>query len=67
MAHMTLAQFVEAVGQQGAAEALGVNQSAISKALRKGREIFVKRSGKGKYTAHEVRPFPSQINSSQAA
>ena len=45
--------------QHIAAQELGVQQAAISKAIRVGREIFVTRHEDGSVSATEVRPFPS--------
>ena len=57
VARISLAEFAK--GRQHIAEReLGVQQGAISKALRVGREIFVTRHADGTVTATEVRPFP---------
>ncbi|WP_309295587.1 Cro/CI family transcriptional regulator [Pseudomonas parakoreensis] len=45
--------------QHAAAQELGVQQAAISKAIRVGREIYVTRHADGSITATEVRAFPS--------
>ncbi|WP_353954818.1 Cro/CI family transcriptional regulator [Pseudomonas siliginis] len=45
--------------QHVAAQELGVQQAAISKAIRVGREIYVTPHADGSYTATEVRAFPS--------
>ncbi|MGU0056790.1 Cro/CI family transcriptional regulator [Enterobacter hormaechei] len=37
---ISLAEFVGEVGQAKAADAIGVHQTAISKAIRVGRQIF---------------------------
>lgn len=60
MNRISLNDFVADVGQQRAAEQLGVTQGAISKAIRTGRMIFVEVIGDQKFKAEEVKPFPSQ-------
>lgn len=45
--------------QHEAARDLGVQQAAISKAIRVGRNIFVTRQADGSYRATEEKPFPS--------
>lgn len=57
VARIPLAEFAKR-RQHAAALELGVQQAAISKALRVGREIFVTRNPDGTVTAIEVRPFP---------
>ena len=57
VAGIPLAEFARG-RQHIAARELGVQQAAISKALRVGREIFVVRHVDGTVTATEVRPFP---------
>lgn len=57
MQKITLSDFVEEVGQNKAAEMLGVTQPAIHKAIHKARKIFVYRSLSAVF-AEEVRPFP---------
>ncbi|WP_368669170.1 Cro/CI family transcriptional regulator [Pseudomonas tolaasii] len=57
VARIPLAEFAKG-RQHIAARELGVQQAAISKALRVGREIFVNRHADGTVTATEVRPFP---------
>jgi len=57
VARIPLAEFAKG-RQHIAARELGVQQAAISKALRVGREIFVIRHADGTVTATEVRPFP---------
>ncbi len=42
------------------AQRLGVRQSAISKALRLGRRIYVKTLDDGSVEAEEIRPFPAK-------
>lgn len=57
VARIPLAEFAKG-RQHIAARELGVQQAAISKALRVGREIFVIRHADGTVTATEVRPLP---------
>lgn len=57
VARIPLAEFAKG-RQHIAARELGVQQAAISKALRVGREIFVIRHADGTVTATEVRHFP---------
>ncbi|HHQ6589181.1 TPA: Cro/CI family transcriptional regulator [Serratia fonticola] len=59
MEKITLADYVEANGQAKAADLIGVHQTAISKAVRVGRKIFIKKMPDGTIEAEEVRPFPS--------
>ncbi len=53
-----LKEFVKEVGQEKAANAIGVHQTAISKALKVGREIYVTKKSDGTVEAEELRPFP---------
>ncbi|HAH8787708.1 TPA: hypothetical protein HIQ84_001861 [Escherichia coli] len=53
-----LTEYVGEVGQVQAANAIGVHQTAISKAIRVGRQIFVNKLPDGKIQAEEIRPFP---------
>ncbi|MGU3523068.1 Cro/CI family transcriptional regulator [Enterobacteriaceae bacterium C23F] len=55
---ISLAQYVREVGQIKAASALGVHQTAISKAIRVGRQIFIDKLPTGEVKAIEYRPFP---------
>ena len=59
MKRVNLADYVDAHGQAKTAEAIGVTQGAISKALRVGRNIFINLHPDGKIEAEERRPFPS--------
>lgn len=59
MKKLTLKEFAELEGQVQAANMLGVRQSAISKALRLRRNIFVEVYQDGSVKAEEVKPFPS--------
>lgn len=45
---ISLAEYVDEVGQARAADAIGVHQTAISKAIRVGRKIFVNTLPDGK-------------------
>ncbi|MCS2155499.1 Cro/CI family transcriptional regulator [Scandinavium sp. H11S7] len=55
-----LSEYVLANGQAKTAEALGVYQSAISKALKHKRKVNILVKENGKIEAEEVRPFPSK-------
>lgn len=55
---ISLTEYVDEVGQVQAANAIGVHQTAISKAIRVGRQIFVNKLPDGKIKAEEIRPFP---------
>lgn len=60
MLKKSLYEFVKQFNSQNiAAEKLCTSQGAISKALRKGREIYVIEEN-GVFSAFEVKPFPSQ-------
>ncbi|MCA7012495.1 Cro/CI family transcriptional regulator [Dickeya dadantii] len=58
MQKQTLAEFVRENGQARAADAIGVHQTAISKAVRTGRKIFVTSLPDGRVEAEELSPFP---------
>ncbi|CAM8293220.1 Cro/CI family transcriptional regulator [Morganella morganii] len=58
MKKITLSEFVSEVGQQKAADAFGIRQSAISKAIEKNRNIFVIQSDGVVLSAEEIKPFP---------
>lgn len=62
MKKVTLADYVKENGQAKAADIIGVHQTAISKAVRVGRNIFVTVLPDGKVVAEECRPFPSNKN-----
>lgn len=55
---ISLAQYVDEVGQAKAAQAIGVHQTAISKAVRVGRQIFIDKLPTGEVKAIEYREFP---------
>lgn len=60
MQSIPLTEFVDSVGQIKAAAALRMSQGGISKALKAAREVYVTQLGDGSYSAHELKPFPSQ-------
>ncbi|MBF8728593.1 hypothetical protein IR008_21195 [Pseudomonas putida] len=55
---LPLAEFARG-RQHEAAKDLGVQQAAISKAIRVGRAVFVTRMADGSHSATEEKPFPS--------
>ncbi|EPR9083549.1 Cro/CI family transcriptional regulator [Cronobacter dublinensis] len=57
---ISLREYAEQVGQSKAAAALGMRQSAISKALKLGRKVVVTIDGDGRVFAEEMKPFPTQ-------
>ncbi|WP_112070765.1 Cro/CI family transcriptional regulator [Klebsiella grimontii] len=59
---ISLADYVGEVGQAKADDAIGVHQTAISKAIRVGRKIFVNTLPDGKIKAEEIKPFPYSKN-----
>ena len=59
MDKVTLADYVKENGQAKAADIIGVHQTAISKAVRVGRKIFITTLPDGQVVAEEHRPFPS--------
>lgn len=67
MRRIPLKEFAAEKGQTQAAKLLGLTQGALNKALRVGREIYVIELEGGKYTAEELRPFPSQSQKTLAA
>ncbi|MBI6550426.1 Cro/CI family transcriptional regulator [Xenorhabdus lircayensis] len=60
MEKISLSEYVKLNGQAKTARLVGVHQTAISKALRSDRQIFLIRQEDGTYKAEECRPFPSQ-------
>ncbi len=62
MERIPLTAFATELGQNKAAELLGVRQSAISKAILKKRNIFVIKKQDGTVQAEEVKAFPSGKN-----
>lgn len=59
MKKITLEEFAGSMGQVKAAEMLGVRQSAVSKALRLKRKVFVLVLDDGSVQAEEIKPFPA--------
>lgn len=62
MERIPLTAFATELGQNKAAELLGVRQSAISKAILKKRNIYVIKKQDGSVEAEEVKAFPSGKN-----
>ncbi|WP_369813301.1 MULTISPECIES: Cro/CI family transcriptional regulator [Xenorhabdus] len=60
MKTIPLSEYVKQHGQAETANVLGVHQTAISKALKAERKIFLIRQEDGSYKAEEYRSFPSQ-------
>lgn len=61
MKQIPLAEYLSTYGTQAAlAEALGVNQSAISQMSRSGRNIHVTIHDDGRMEANEIRPVPAR-------
>lgn len=60
MTKITLKEFAERVGQVKAAKSLGIKQSAISKAIRLNRRIFISINSDGTVEAEEIKSFPTQ-------
>lgn len=58
MTRTTLQEYVSKNGQVKAARLLGVTQSAICKALKYKREIYIEEKD-GRVTSYEVKKFPS--------
>jgi len=58
MAKTTLQEYVSKNGQIKAAKLLGVTQSAICKALKYKRKIYIEEKN-GEVTSYEVKKFPS--------
>ncbi|HAQ86546.1 MAG TPA: hypothetical protein DCR78_08900 [Pseudomonas sp.] len=67
MQSISLAKFTAELGQAKAAQALGVTQGSLSKALRVGRHVFVIRHESGDCEAMELRAFPAQGRAKQGA
>lgn len=67
MQSIPLTKFADELGQAKAAQALGVTQGSLSKALRVGRHVFVIRHESGSCEAIELRSFPAQGRSKQGA
>ncbi len=62
MERVPLTVFAAEIGQNKAAELLGVRQSAISKAILKKRNIYVIKKQDGSVEAEEIKAFPSGKN-----
>lgn len=62
-----LSDYVLANGQSKTAEALGVYQSAISKALKHNRRVNILVHDNGKIEAQEIRSFPSKNKNEREA
>ena len=60
MKRIHITAFAQEFGQCEAATLLKMTQGALSKAIRRGRDIYVSKHADGTYTAEEVRSFPSQ-------
>lgn len=58
MKALTLKEFADEVSQSKAAVQLGVRQSAISKAIRTGRNVTVRIFPDGTVKAEETKDFP---------
>lgn len=62
MKRIPLTAFATEIGQNKAAEMLGVRQSAISKAILKKRNIYVIQKSDGTIEAEEIKSFPATKN-----
>lgn len=60
MQKITLKDYASQEGQAKAAAQLGVRQSAISKAIRAGRNVTVFIHDDGRIEAEELKSFPNQ-------
>lgn len=60
---ISLAEFAAEKGQTKAAELLGLYQSALSKAIKSGRDIQVIENEDGSFVAEETRKFPASAKS----
>ncbi|KLN96177.1 Cro/CI family transcriptional regulator [Moellerella wisconsensis] len=58
MERIPLSEYVKNNSQEKAASLIGVHQTAISKALREGRNILLTTTENG-IQAIEIKPFPS--------
>jgi hypothetical protein len=67
MQSIPLTKFADQLGQAKAAQALGVTQGSLSKALRVGRHVYVIRHESGTYEAMELRAFPAQGRAKKGA
>ncbi|HGJ5865516.1 hypothetical protein CBG25_12390 [Arsenophonus sp. ENCA] len=62
MLKIPLSDYLKENSQEKAANLIGVHQTAISKAIRTGRKIFLIPNKDGRFTAEEHKPFPSNKN-----
>lgn len=60
MKRLTLPQYVGIHGQEKVAQALGLYQGTISRAISAGRNINILVHENGKVEAEEIKPFPSK-------
>ncbi len=60
MKTISLDAYVKEKGQEVVAEQFGLHQTAISKAIRTGRDITIIQHPDGSVEAKEVKPFPSK-------
>lgn len=67
MKTLSLQQYLTDVGtQQTLADALGIQQSAVSQMVRSGRHIEITIDEDGSITANEIRPIPAKPKRSAA-
>lgn len=66
MIQKTLKEFADEGGQVRAAQALGMTQSGVARALIHGRKIFVTCKPDGTVFAEEIKPFPRPSKSHSA-
>ncbi|MCC8376773.1 hypothetical protein CKY10_12075 [Photorhabdus sp. HUG-39] len=62
MRTIPLSEYVLEKGQAKAADEIGCHQTAVSKALRTGRSIYVIQLPDGRVKAEEIKPFPNQVS-----
>lgn len=68
MNRFSLTEFLETQGtQKSLADALGVQQSAVSQMFRSGRNIEIIVHADGKIEANEIRPVPARPRNQSAA
>ncbi|HGN0866827.1 Cro protein [Providencia alcalifaciens] len=63
MEKIELSVLVSTLGQKKVADLFGIQQSAINKAIKTNRKIFVIRVDGEVVGAEEVKPFPNKPNS----
>lgn len=67
MKKLTLSKYLESHGTQTElAEALGIQQSAVSQMARSGRNIEITIYADGRIEANEIRPVPARPKKSAA-